>query len=232
MANPYPKSLSEAIAASRNNIGTVDTVGTSQSEYTPVISTMEKVAGDFIEAIKTNLTTGNYQVTGDIANITIDVVSDTKLNIVVPVQLLVMNYGIAGVYSNAKAPKSPFSYHMGILPPLLPFLEWQKFRKLEYRRPDNMSQEVYDGLTDDEKDNLVAYAIKTSIYKEGRKPIDIFTTELNQLEENLIDALGDQTITNIFLQLPVTIGVPAAYNAEGKIPLTGVPYPGLLQSNR
>ena len=232
MANPYPQDLSAAIYASRNNLSFLDSVGTSQDAFEPAITTMERVAGTFITAIKNNLTTGNYQITGDIANITIDTINDNQLNIVVPIQLLVLNYGIAGVYSNAKAPVSPFSYHMGVRPPLLPFIEWQRFRKLEPRKPEGMSQEKFDSLDEDEKNQMVAYAVKEGIYKEGRKPHDIFTTELDELEKNLVEALGDRAVANVLNQLPVTIGVPAAYNAEGKIPLTGVPIPGLLTSNR
>lgn len=232
MANPYPKDLSAAISASKNNLSFIDSVGTNQDAFEPTITTMERVAGKFITAIKNNLTTGNYQVTGDIANITIDVVSDSELNIVVPIQLLVLNYGIAGVYSNSKAPQSPFSYHMGVRPPLLPFIEWQRFRKLESRKPEGMSQEKFDSLDEDEKDKMVAYAVKEGIYKEGRKPHDIFTTELDEFEQDVINELGDNAVTNILSQLPVTIGVPAAYNAEGRIPLTGEPIPGLLKSNR
>ena len=233
MANPYPQNLSQAVSASRNNnLSFLNNVGTAQAAFEPTITTMERVAGDFITKVKNNLTTGNYQVTGDIANINIDVIDNETLNIVVPVQLLVLNYGIAGVYSNAKAPQSPFSYHNGILPPLLPFLEWQRFRRLTPRKPDGMSQTRFDSLTQDEKDNIVAYAVKTGIYKEGRKPVDVFTSELPDLEQSLIDELTKQSINTILGQLPLTIGVPAAYDAQGRIALTGVPIPGLLNSNR
>jgi hypothetical protein len=233
MANPYPQNLSQAVSASRNNnLSFLNNVGTTQAAFEPTITTMERVAGDFITKVKNNLTTGNYQVTGDIANIVVDVIDSETLHIVVPVQLLVLNYGIAGVYSNAKAPQSPFSYHNGVLPPLLPFLEWQRFRQLTPRKPDGMSQDKFDSLTKDEKDQMVAYAVKTGIYKEGRKPVDVFTSELPDLEQELLDELTKHAISNMLGQLPLSIGVPAAYNAQGQIPLTGVPIPGLLTSNR
>jgi len=233
MANPYPNNLSAALSASRNNnLNFLNNVGTAQAAFEPTITTMERVAGDFITKVKNNLTTGNYQVTGDIANITIDVKNDNELNIVAPIQLLVLNYGISGAFSNAKAPQSPFSYHVGVLPRLLPFIEWQRFRRLTPRKPDGMSQDKFDSLTEDEKDQMVAYAVKQGIYKEGRKPVDVFTTELPDLEQSLIDELLQQSITNVLGQLPLTIGVPPAYDAQGRIPLTGVPIPGLLTSNR
>lgn len=232
MANPYPKDLGAALKASRGKLNILDGVGTSSEEFESAITTMERVAGNFITNIKNNLTTGNYQVTGDIANITAEVVNDSELNIVAPIQLLVLNYGIAGVYSNAKAPKSTFSYHEGRHIPLLPILGWVKFRGLEFRKPDRMTQITADNMTQEQKDIATAYAIKSSIYKEGRKPVDIFTSELDELEAALIEALGDKAITNVLSQLPLTISVPAAFDAEGQIPLTGVAIPGLLNSNR
>jgi len=231
MANPYPKDLGAAIRASRGKLDVLDSLGTSQEEFEAPITTMERVAGSFIVAVKNNLTTGNYQVTGDIANISIEVVNDGELNIVAPIQLLVLNYGISGVYSNAKAPKSTFSYHEGRHIPLLPILGWVKFRGLEFRKPDKMTQITADNMTQEQKDISTAYAIKSSIYKEGRKPVDIFTSELDELEAALVEALGAKAVNNLLSQLPLTIGVPAAYDAEGQIPLTGVPIPGLLNSN-
>ncbi|MCX2486598.1 hypothetical protein [Pedobacter sp. MR2016-24] len=233
MAAPYPDSLSSALRASRNtSLDFLDNLGTSQDSFEPTITTMERIAGRFIEKVKTNLTTGNYQVTGDIGNLAIEIIDDNKLHIVGSIQLLVLNYGISGAFSNAKAPQSPFSYHKGILPPILPFIAWQQFRQLEYRRPEGMSDETFANMTQDDKDKAVAYAVKNAIYRDGRKPHPIMNIELVELEEELVTELTNQSINNVLSMLPLTIGVPSAYNAEGRIPLTGVPIPGLIQSNR
>jgi len=152
------------------------------------LNAVEGVMGDFIVRVQENIASADLIVTGKIDEIEVERVSDTEVVIKVNDYLVYQDLGVNG--SEIKSYNTPFTYR-DKMPPVSVIEGWVKAR----------------GIGDPNDSRNTAFAIAKKIQKEGIKPKNIMTKEIPQLEEDLVNIIGDLTAKVVVAVIPKEISV-------------------------
>lgn len=157
-------------------INQLDSFGSSKMDFESVLSDVEVVIGEFIKRVKINLDEEDMIVSGKIADIGIEQYG-TELHVTANKWLIYQDAGVNG--SKLKLYNTPYSFK-DKKPPIAPFKDWAIARGL---------------------DESAAYAIRESVYQKGIAPKKIYSKELQQLEDEIEEAIGEAVVSVIFNSL-------------------------------
>lgn len=165
------KSLNAARKAAK--LERLDTLGADKFDFETSLSVVENVVGDFITRVKINLEQEDMIVSGKISDIQVEPNGD-EIHVTCNKWLLFQDKGVNG--SVRKLYNTPYSFK-DKKPPIQPFIDWVEKR----------------GITGEG----AAYAIRESVFQNGIPPTNVVSDEIDELEEDLINALGNTVISVI-----------------------------------
>lgn len=192
------QSLSSAIgkAATASQLAALDALGTAKGDFqADNMNVLEIVAGDFIKRVKTNIQQEKLPVSGEIEDIAIQITGEV-LNIVAPIHLVFQDAGVNG--SVSKQYNTPFSYK-DKAPPVEIFKDWIKNKNIQLRRNEDFHDDgsPFKELTDEQKIERAAYAMRWKVFTKGFRPRNVYTKELDQLADDVMNALGSRSVTRM-----------------------------------
>lgn len=129
-------------------------------------------------------------VTGGMAQIEIQAAGD-HVNVLANNYLLYQDRGVNG--SKIKLYDTPHSY-TDKKPPVQPFIDWIKTKNI---------QSPFKELTEEQKINNAAYAMREKVFQTGIKPRNIYSKEIPQLLEDLQNELADFAVQQLVQNIDV-----------------------------
>ena len=163
---------------------------------------MESVCGDFIKRVAKNINDADAVDTGKIQDLTMSVISSTKIQIEGQSYINYIDEGVQGSENINRAPLSPYKYTNKMPPPSV-FKDWILSKNIKVRNTSYNMGEGDDKVINVNDDNIdsVAYAMARDRFKNGVEPKPIFKKEIPQLLTDAQKVVGQITINNIFSNL-------------------------------
>ncbi|WP_164108243.1 MULTISPECIES: hypothetical protein [Sphingobacterium] len=180
----------------------VANAGTSKGTFTFNLNIVEAIIAEFIEWIKTDINAvSEHVVTGSIGELSVLVNNMNEYQILGMEHLIYQSRGVNGTQENHGSVHS----YTNLKPPLAPVIAWIKEKQLITRNNGKFFQDpVFEDMTDDDKINALAGAIRMSIYKKGYKGKGYWDKNVDRLKQELntrVKAnLGEQIKFYIFNQ--------------------------------
>lgn len=157
------------------------------------LTPLEAAAGDFIQRVQDNISREKDMVTsGKIAEMSVQVQGD-EVQITASPHLIYQSRGVSGTKTKYNTPHS----YRDNKPPVQPFIEWIKNKKIVFSSKNDNMRKYDDRLSDSDKskpapfsstgeDDIisVAYAIRETVYQYGIKPKDLYEKEIPKLVED------------------------------------------------
>lgn len=201
MAEQFKKVTKKAIYESKVN--QAGQLGTDINQFILVdgLSEIEKVIGDFITRVKTNIdNTPQMVTTGKIS----DIESKAEggfINIYGSPHLIYQDRGVNGAVK--KLYKTPHSY-TDKMPPVQVFRDWIKRKGINtVNNPTYGDEAAFANLTEEQQINKVAWAMAKKVYKEGFKPRNIYSKEIPKLVDDLGELIANFTAQYIVQAIDV-----------------------------
>lgn len=194
-----PNNLQQASRRSQYEslVNQLDNFGTDPNNFEMVDPTnlLEAVVGGFVERVHANINAAdNLTVTGKIADIEIKVVND-EVQVHAPSHLIYQSRGVNG--AKKKLYNTPHKYDQ-LRPPVGPIKEWIKEKRIRLINNETYYGEApFKEMTEDEKINAAAYAIREKIYQEGFKGHDLYEKEIPGLVDDLSETIADFAVQQI-----------------------------------
>lgn len=188
----------------QSKVAMLDSLGTDKTEFLDAsfFTEAEKVSGDFIERVKTNINNADLVVTGGIEDMSIAVdEANKKIYIKGNDYLLFIDRGVNG--SEEKKYNTPHSY-TDKRPPTYVFKNYIKTKNIQLRYNENYlgKPSPFEDLDGQEKAiDSAAYAMATKIFKEGFKPQPIFAKEIPKLISDLKQVIPNFLAKGIIQQI-------------------------------
>ena len=188
-----------------SKVNSIDNLGTNESEFDSILTSMETVATEFIQRVQSNITEFGMSVTGKSSQLQIEVINDKNLIITAPASLFFVDEGVNGRLNNVG---SRFGYTLR-RPPIEPIKEWIRARQLQSKRNRVFKSEAdFAEMDEEEKITQMAWAISTKRYNEGVLGKDIMQKEIPKLVDDLVEELlnnaaGD-VLSKLIIQTPET----------------------------
>lgn len=190
--------------ARKQSLDFLDNLGESENNFRDVSSGLETVAGAFINRVIDNINSYDLIDTGNISDISIEVVSDKEINIIGQAYINFIDEGVQGKITQFRAPLSPYKY-TDKMPPIQTFVDWIKSKNIKVRNTSKVlghgNDKVIDVEDDDKQIKKVAYAMALDRFNHGAKSKPIFKKEIPKLIDDAVKVVGQITIDNIFSNL-------------------------------
>jgi hypothetical protein len=206
------QNLNQATARSqhKNNLAALDGLGSTAQSFDDVSTPMEQAAGAFVMRVQANITETGMSVTGKSSDLKVVIIDGTHSQVTAPASLFFIDKGVNPSGLNLY-PGTTFGYTTKP-PPLQPLLDWIKARRIQSVNNKQFgSQVAFEGMTEEEKEKQMAYAMRYSIFKkEGIKPKDVMSKEIGQYVQDLVELVQQQAVQTALGQL--TFSSPATPN--------------------
>lgn len=182
-----------------SKLSKLDALGSSKGDFDIAEGNdvIKNAAGAFIQRVQANLKREDKWLTGKTANLSIVEHEDGKgLDIVANRSLEYLDKGVSGTEVKYN---TPYAY-TNKMPPVSVFIDWIKRKNLNL-----VNNEKYKGdasptkdLTEDEQIKGAAFGMAVNKKKKGQKPLNVYSSELNQLADDVAKAYADYVVKAIF----------------------------------
>ncbi len=183
-------------AIQQSKLNQLDILGESKENFeTGLLSTIENVAGDFIQRVIDNIQQEDMVVSGKIADIRLQS-ENGEVKVYANPWLIYQDKGVNG--SIVKRYNTPFSYK-DKMPPVEIFKDYIKAKNIQLRNNTTYygNASPYANLTDDEQIEKAAWGMAMKVFREGIKPRNVYTKELDQLVQDVNENVGEFVKENI-----------------------------------
>lgn len=199
MADNLKTATKKAIYES--DVSKISSLGEAKDLFTNSLSSIEKIAGEFIERVKANIQSEDLPVTGGIEDIAIEVVND-EVHIMGNSWLIYQDRGVNG--AEKKLYDTPHSY-TDKRPPASVFVDWIKRKNLNLRNNEKYygKPSPFKEIDTDKEAKKIAFAMANKIYKEGFKPRHVYSKEIPKLMDDLSDEIGNIVVQQILQDFDV-----------------------------
>lgn len=186
-----PKNLKQASKSALNKarVESLDSLGSNKADFIMEgeLTGIEKVLGQFIERVKTNIEAEGLNVTGKISDLSVEQEQDGSFVVLANPWLIFQDKGVNG--AKQKLYNTPFSFK-ALRPPLQGFKDWIEARNIQTRNTKNQTFKAAD------KESL-AYAIREKVFQEGFKPRNVYSKEIPRLVDDLTRQIADFSVDRI-----------------------------------
>ncbi|WP_166334610.1 hypothetical protein [Sphingobacterium chungjuense] len=192
--------------ARQQSLDFLDNLGSDKSNFRDPSAGLESVAGDFVKRVIENINQADTVDSGRIQDLNIVVVSPIQLQITGQKYINFIDQGVQGAVNNTRAPLSPYKYTTKMPDPAI-FEEWIKSKNIKVRNTKYYtgqgSDTKIDVGDDDKQIKQAAYAMALNRYKNGAKPVPIFSKEIPKLVADAAQIVGQITVTDILSNLDI-----------------------------
>ncbi|MFT3912246.1 MAG: hypothetical protein QM737_22655 [Ferruginibacter sp.] len=177
-----------------SNLSRLDAFGSDKNDF----DVLKHPAGDFITRVQKNLKKADKWLTGKTANLRI-VQTDSGFDIVANESLEYLDKGVSGTETKYN---TPYKYTTKMPPPKV-FEDWIRRKNLnkrnnaKYKGKESPTKE----LTQDEQIESAAFAMAKSHQKHGQKPLNVYSSEIDQLKDEIKKEFKDFAVRTILNQL-------------------------------
>lgn len=191
----------------RAKVELLDSLGSASGQVElQDLTPLEAAAGDFIQRVQDNINREKDMVTtGKIAEMSIQLRGD-EVQIIANPHLIYQSRGVSGTKTKYNTPHS----YKDKKPPVQPFIEWIKNKKIVFSPKNDNKRKYDDRLSDSDKskpapfantgeDDIisVAYAVRETVYQHGIKPKDLYEKEIPKLVEGAQELYEDFVLQQI-----------------------------------
>ncbi|WP_099369845.1 hypothetical protein [Sphingobacterium sp. 1.A.5] len=193
--------MAKQSSARQQSLDFLDNLGADKADFRELKGGLESVCGDFISRVIDNINQFDLIDTGGMSDLSMQVVSNTEINILGRSYINYVDLGVNGVNATP-APYSPYTYRDKMPNPEI-FKSWILRKNIKVRNTKYYlgkgEDVVFEG--DDKAIDRMAYAMARDRYLNGQEAKPIFQKEIPQLIDDAQQVVGNITIDNIFSNL-------------------------------
>jgi hypothetical protein len=187
----------------RDNLKALESLGTDATAFEDPATILESAAGAFILKTHQSITDSGMSVTGKSADMRINVISDTSLEVTAPAVLFFIDKGVNP--SGLKLYETPYNYSR-FAPPIAPLLEWIKNRQIQSVNNEQFGSTVhFKELTEEQQQLSTAYAMRYTIFKvTGIKPKNVMSIHIPSFIKDVTDMVTLYAASTLLPKLKFT----------------------------